>query len=147
MGRHGNCASLPPSMKVIKARGLQGIPGPPGPSGPKGTVGAVGHTGAKGARGLRGAQGPRGKENTGTKRRQSKNVTAVMRHIDRIDHELDIQLTRMGQIQQQLDELRGKVRNHATSDVSRPTQRSRALTARRVAPKPPVRAPRATFRD
>jgi len=52
-----------------------------------------------------------GKETKGMRRRQTKGVSAVMHQIDRINHELDIQLTRMGQIQRQVDELREKVRN------------------------------------
>ena len=104
-------------------RGVQGIPGPPGPAGSKGDTGktglrgAIGKTGLRGARGLIGktggkgasgrvgAPGPQGREPVW--RRQL--LHEVQQQIDRVDHELAVQLTRMAQLQQELDQLRDKV--------------------------------------
>ena len=91
-------------------RGLQGIPGPPGPAGPRGHTGSTGRAGPRGARGFVGAQGPIGKETPTSHRRQKKTVTAVMRHISRIDKELSNQLARMADLQRELNELRNKIR-------------------------------------
>ena len=104
-------------------QGIPGPPGPPGPSGPKGDTGKTGFRGLSGKTGLRGARGVAGKTGvtgaTGTAgargaqgrepawRRQL--LQEVQQQLDRVDHELDIQLKRMAQIQQELDQLRTKV--------------------------------------
>lgn len=62
-------------------------------------MGARGRTGAVGARGVR----------EGLPLRHS--ITEVGEQIDGIYEELAVQLTRMGQIQVQVDELRSKIRN------------------------------------
>ncbi|HEV3216951.1 MAG TPA: hypothetical protein VGZ27_14565 [Vicinamibacterales bacterium] len=58
---------------------------------------------------MAGAKGATGKDNATSRRTRKKNVSDVMRHIDRIDRQLDIQLTRMSQIQVEVDELRAKI--------------------------------------
>lgn len=106
---------------------LRGIPGPPGPAGPRGETGARGARGQRGARGERGATGERGAQGErGTKGERgpqgpagkpfSKPITnlqqlnEIERTIEDIYNELDIQMKRMAQIQQQVDELRSAVR-------------------------------------
>ncbi len=79
-------------------RGPQGIPGPPGPRGPAGPRGATGKIGERGATG-KAAPSDRGKL-----------IVEVNGHFDEIRKELEVQLTRTSQIQQQVDELREKVR-------------------------------------
>jgi Collagen triple helix repeat (20 copies) len=113
----------------IGARGSHGIPGPPGPPGPRGPVGKTGARGLIGKRGLRGAKGrvgikgavgkagargPQGSEPAWRKR----ILEELYEQVDRIDHELDIQLKRMAQIQQQMDELRAKIKRLAESGDS-----------------------------
>jgi hypothetical protein len=68
-------------------------------------TGPTGKSGVKGAIGKTGAQGAQGREPAW--RREL--LGEVHEHINRIDHELDIQLTRMAQLQQELDQLRIKV--------------------------------------
>lgn len=100
-------------------QGTQGIPGPPGPAGPRGTQGATGESGAtglagprgsKGAEGAQGARGQRGVAGVSASVSAQPGLNEIARTIDDIYHELDIQLKRMAQIQQQLDELRTKVK-------------------------------------
>jgi len=102
-------------------RGPQGIPGPPGPPGPAGLKGAigprgkvgrrgpVGRTGQRGGKGLAGAKGATGKEPP--QRRKLLDVVQVQ--IDRIDHELQLQMTRMAQIQADVDQLRANLKKLA----------------------------------
>lgn len=93
-------------------RGPQGIPGPPGPPGARGARGPRGHKGARGAKGPRGATGTKdatGKARAGGSGEQldrRKLLRNVNTQIEDIYRQLDIQLKRMAQIQQQLDELR-----------------------------------------
>jgi hypothetical protein len=97
-------------------RGRQGIPGPPGPKGstgsaghqgPIGKSGPTGATGQSGARGLTGAKGAT-RAAGGKARRQL--LISVERHIENIYGELSVQMQRMAKLQQQVDELRGKLR-------------------------------------
>lgn len=66
---------------------------------------ACGKTGGKGASGKMGARGPQGREPVWRRRL----LQEVQQQIDRVDHELSVQLTRMAQLQQELDQLRDKV--------------------------------------
>lgn len=86
-------------------RGERGIAGPPGPTGPAGPRGATGATGARGSQGVIGATGPAG----GSGHRPS-TLAAVHDQIDRIHGELDVQLKRMAQLQQEIDDVRRTVR-------------------------------------
>jgi hypothetical protein len=61
--------------------------------------------------GARGKAGATGKESTTTTRQRSKIASQVEHHIDHIYKELRIQLTRMAQIQMEVDELRAKIRH------------------------------------
>ena len=105
----------------IGARGPQGIPGPPGPAGAPGPIGRTGDrgpigkagqpgaTGRMGAAGAVGKAGPRGPQGSEPVWRQ-KLLEELHHQVDRIDHELDIQLRRMAQIQQQVDALRATIK-------------------------------------
>jgi hypothetical protein len=75
----------------------RGSTGARGPKGAQGTTGARGMTGAVGATGAS-ARFPRSE------------ALEVSEHLDGIYCELEVQMKRMGQIQQQLDELRSKVK-------------------------------------
>ena len=103
------------------SQGPRGIPGPPGPAGPTGPRGQTGLTGPRGARGRRGQAGHTGR----TGERGPRGITGgakalpasalkqfneVERTIEDIYHELEVQMHRMAQIQQQLDELRAKIK-------------------------------------
>ena len=77
--------------------------------GPRGARGAVGPTGPTGPPGPRGSDGLRGKTGSKGSAASIDSLEAVNAHIGKIDHELRIQLQRMAQIQQQLDEVRGVV--------------------------------------
>jgi Collagen triple helix repeat (20 copies) len=96
-------------MKNKSHQGLRGIQGPPGPAGPRGA------TGKQGARGDRGVSGETGK--TGAEGRSFREPTTrkellrdLGKTIEDIYRELNVQMTRMAQIQQQVDELRGKLK-------------------------------------
>lgn len=97
-------------------RGRRGIPGPPGP---RGSAGATGHSGARGATGAAGAKGATGPTGaTGAKGAQTPThgkarqrlLLSLERHIENIYAELTVQMTRLGKLQAQVDELRAKVR-------------------------------------
>jgi len=108
-------------------RGVQGIPGPHGPPGLTGATGAQGEVGqpgaignagprgakgtagAKGAKGHHGAKGAAGREPP----RRRKLLDVVQVQINRIDHELHVQMTRMAQIQSEVDQLRGNLKRLA----------------------------------
>ena len=84
-----------------KARELVGPRGPRGPAGqmgPQGPVGERGHRGQVGTAALSAGMAP------------ALAFLAVDEQIDSIKHELDLQLRRMAQLQQQLDQLRAVVR-------------------------------------
>jgi hypothetical protein len=77
-------------------RGPAGPPGPPGPRGERGPIGPRGEPGKKG---------------TATPKVDRAALLAeVNGHIEDIYKELDVQMKRMSQIQQQVDELREKIR-------------------------------------
>ena len=90
-------------------RGARGIPGPPGPAGKQGLAGVRGQTGAKGATGATGARGAAG--GAGPRTRNGANALAgVHDKIEHIYRELDVQVRRMGQLQAEVDEVRGTLR-------------------------------------
>ena len=82
-----------------------------GPRGPRGPAGQVGHSGHKGARGPQGVPGPAGPPVKGTD-----VLDIVEKQIDDIHRDLDIQMKRIAQIQQQMDELRAMVRRLPSSN-------------------------------
>lgn len=84
--------------KAKQQRGRQGIPGPSGPRGP---------AGPRGQPGQRGKTGEHGKAPPPERK---KLIEEVNGHIEDIHRELDVQMKRMSQIQQQVDELRAKVK-------------------------------------
>jgi collagen triple helix repeat protein len=97
-------------------RGERGMPGPPGPTGPQGETGKEGFAGPRGPRGRVGARGltvvgPAG----GVK--NLREMIAQLQHVDRsIDHiyrELGSHISRMTQLQLELDSLRATVRQLA----------------------------------
>jgi len=83
--------------------------GPAGPPGPRGKRGATCNRSSrlKGERGPRGATGERG---AAAPANRKVIVAELTDHIDDIYKQLDIQMRRMAQIQQQVDELRAKLR-------------------------------------
>lgn len=85
-------------------RAPQGAPGPPGPRGPSGRRGPVGARGERGKAGERGTAGQTHPANRATL------LSEVNDHLEDIYQELDVQLKRMSQIQQQVDELRAKLK-------------------------------------
>jgi len=100
-------------------RRAQGIPGPPGPAGPRGATGGQGDRGAAGARGVKGTTGARGAKGatgeqgakgTSEPHERRKLLRNVNNQIEDINKQLEIQLRRMAQIQQQVDELRATIR-------------------------------------
>jgi hypothetical protein len=98
-------------------RGHRGIPGPPGPRGSDGSVGdqgATGKSGPAGAKGQSGARGPTGAKGPATRNPSVKGrrqlLLSVERHIENIYGELTAQMQRMAKLQQQVDELRAKLR-------------------------------------
>lgn len=77
-------------------------------------MGERGPTGAKGKAGKAGATGKTGvtrRESNTTARRRSEIAAQVERHLDHIYKELRVQLTRMAQIQMEVDELRAKIQH------------------------------------
>ncbi len=106
---------------------FEGIPGPPGPAGPTGATGAqgkvgqrgpVGKTGTRGAKGTVGPKGATGKHGTQGEPgqeppRRRKLLDIVQVQINRIDRELHIQMTRMAQIQAEVDQLRANLKRLA----------------------------------
>jgi hypothetical protein len=76
--------------------------GPRGPAGPRGRLGL------KGARGIAGPAGPAG--HVGPSAKGSDVLEIVQQQIDDIYVELDVQMKRLAQVQEQMDELRATVR-------------------------------------
>jgi len=109
----------------------RGIPGPAGPAGPpggrgsRGEAGPRGHTGLTGERGLTGpaAGTVKGGDRPGT-------IAALQLRIETIYTELEIQMTRMAQIQAQLDRVRATLRQIAPLET--PTRRASLFVARKA---------------
>ena len=79
-----------------------------GKRGPRGPAGPRGRPGLKGPRGAIGPEGPAGHAASSAK--GSDVLEIVETQIDEIHHELDAQMKRLAQMQQQVDELRATVR-------------------------------------
>ena len=92
-------------------RGARGMAGPPGPTGSAGLAGRAGPAGKAGRMGATGATGSRGLKGTTTPIKGRKGlIIAVDRHIENIYSELTTQMTRLGRLQTQVDDLREKIR-------------------------------------
>ena len=94
-------------MAKTTKRGSPRTPGRPGKRGPAGPRGAPGPAGPRGQEGQTGERGPTSKT-AATDRGALLNE--VNGHIEGIYKELNVQMKRMAQIQQQVDELRAKVK-------------------------------------
>jgi hypothetical protein len=81
---------------------------PPGKRGLRGLAGPRGHPGRRGARGAIGPEGPAGRSERPAQAGDLLEI--VERQIDDIHRELDVQLNRIAQIQEQVDDLRATVR-------------------------------------
>jgi hypothetical protein len=94
--------------------GERGVPGPPGPAGPQGEIGKEGFRGVPGPRGIEGARGPEGALGPAGKVKNLGGVIEQLQHVDRsidhIYHELGAHISRMTQLQRELDSLRVTVR-------------------------------------
>jgi hypothetical protein len=82
-------------------RSARGLVGPAGPRGPRGEAGP---------RGEPGRTGKQGREGTAAPGDRATLLLEVNRQIEDIYGELDVQMKRMAQIQQQIDELREKLK-------------------------------------
>ena len=109
--------------------GAVGTRGRQGKRGPRGKAGAQGLRGQKGPRGVKGLPGRRGKIGaTGTRGEQGLDgsapvremVAAVEERFTDVYHQLDLQLRRMAQLQQELDELKVQVRGTRTASSGSP---------------------------
>jgi hypothetical protein len=86
------------------------------PLGPRGPRGPAGPTGPQGPVGERGRRGPAGPATLSAGTAPALAFVAVEEQIDAIKRELDLQLRRMAQIQEQLDRLRAIVREFAVPE-------------------------------
>jgi len=84
-------------------RRFEGRRGPRGPAGPAGPSGA------------RGPEGPRGKTGAQGKSAPLDTLEALTAHVEQIGHDLGIQLQRIAQLQQQLDEARAAIKRMSTA--------------------------------
>ena len=91
----------------VGKRGPQGHRGPEGPRGLTGPIGRRGSIGKPGTRGPKGLIGPA---------QQDDVLDKVMTHFDDVYRQLNIQMTRMGQIQAQLDVLAAIVNANPRND-------------------------------
>ena len=82
------------------ARGLRGARGARGPRGVQGLVGLRGKIGPPGERGVKGVSGLPQRDDA---------LEAMQEQIHDVYRQLDIQLKRMAQLQQQMDELSARV--------------------------------------
>jgi Collagen triple helix repeat (20 copies) len=98
--------------------GQRGIPGPPGPAG---KTGEEGSQGPRGWRGKMGSQGPEGVIGPAGKVRNfadmAKQLHYVDHSIDNIYREMGTHITRLTQLQRELDSLRNTVRRLGSSKV------------------------------
>lgn len=93
------------SKRSPKRRNVQGPAGKPGPKGSRGPTGPRGLTGPIGRRGVIGKAGKRGAKGQPGPALRSEVLDKVMPYFDDVYRQLEIQMTRMGQIQAQLDGL------------------------------------------
>jgi hypothetical protein len=89
------------NQTVSGPRGPQGRRGPQGARGPTGPIGRRGKVGKPGRKGPKGLTGPLHKNHV---------LDMVMTHFDDVYQQLNVQMKRMAQIQQQVDLLVAKVR-------------------------------------
>src|SRR6266851_2712030 len=108
VGTFGICLSSS-YRTVVQSKGRS--PGSRGPRGPRGPAGDRGHSGHRGARGPQGEPGPAGPSVKG-----SDVLEIVERQIDDIHRDLDVQMRRIAQIQNQMDELRAMLHRVLSSD-------------------------------
>jgi hypothetical protein len=94
---------------AVGAQGRVGARGPIGETGPRGVKGTAGVKGTKGKIGPKGATGKEPPQ-------RRKLLEVVQVQIDRIDHQLSIQLTRMAQLQREVDELRANFKRLSAPD-------------------------------
>lgn len=92
------------------AKGKVGPMGPRGKAGDRGPEGARGPTGPVGRRGKLGAPGHAGPKGLTGPQQKDAVLDVVMRHFDDVYLQLDIQMKRIAQIQQQVDQLIAKGR-------------------------------------
>jgi hypothetical protein len=85
--------------------GKKGLRGPRGKRGAKGAQGARGLTGPIGRRGKIGKPGRRGPKGVTGPLHKDNVLDMVMKHFDDVYHQLNIQMKRMAEIQQQVDVL------------------------------------------
>lgn len=95
-----------------KPRRTKGRIGPRGVRGPTGKTGKSGRTGAVGPTGPAGPPGP-----TGPKMRRSEVIAMVEDQFVVIRRQLDTQLARTAQIQQQLDQIQAVVKRLAQEEA------------------------------
>jgi hypothetical protein len=118
LGNRTNKEIIMPAAKKAKARrgakGERGIPGPPGRSGDVGPRGATGSQGVEGRRGTIGLTGHDGAMGPSGLNASLGDVAKQVRYIDRsienIYNEMGTHITRMTQLQKELDLLRETVR-------------------------------------
>lgn len=79
----------------------------------RGTIGPVGERGGKGARGKIGHAGAQGPPLTRSARAEL--FDGVEGQIEEIHHELSVQMKRMAQLQERVDEVRGAIRELTTA--------------------------------
>ena len=101
-------------------RGERGIPGPPGAPGISGVEGAQGR---EGPRGETGSEGPKGAAGAAGEIRNVAQLAEQLEYVDRsienIFREMGSHITRMTQLQRELDALRDHVRRLATTSSIR----------------------------
>jgi|RhiMethySRZTD1v2_1073278.scaffolds.fasta_scaffold2746192_1 hypothetical protein len=105
-GPKGRVGKRGPKGRVGK-RGPKGRRGPEGPRGLTGPIGRRGSIGKPGTRGPKGVTGPAQRDEV---------LDKVMAHFDDVYQQLNIQMTRMGQIQAQLDVLAATVNAKSRND-------------------------------
>ena len=133
------------TVKVGRRRknqtGERGLPGLPGPPGPAGSSGLQGETGSQGIQGLRGKTGSQGREGAigpagrqgregaigpagkgGTLKDVALQVHYIDRSIENIYNEMGAHITRMTQLQSELDSLRESVRRLVARSLPAPKE-------------------------
>jgi hypothetical protein len=110
-------------------RGERGIPGPPGPAGPQGEIGEKGFHGSRGPRGRVGARGLAGALGPAVQIKNFQEMIGQLQQVDRsVDHiyqELGVHISRMTQLQRELDSLRATVRQLAAHglEIGKPSRK------------------------
>ena len=105
-------------QKVRRGVGAErGIPGPPGAPGISGVEGAQGREGPRGETGSEGPKGPAGEIRNVAQ--LAEQLDYVDRSIENIFREMGSHITRMTQLQRELDALRDHVRRLATASSIR----------------------------